>query len=120
MVVGAVRVCSTPGCPNLHPGSGKCPACRARSDRARRPEGNPYVSRGHRRFRREVLTRDPVCVVCGQAPSTVADHYPHERRDLIAMGLDPDDPKFGRGVCASCHGVETARRTPAGWNERTR
>lgn len=113
-----MRVCSSPGCPNLHPSTGKCPACRDQADRARRPYGNPYASRGHRRFRREVLGRDPVCVLCGRAPSTVADHFPSERRDLVAAGLDPDDPIFGRGLCSACHGTETARRTPAGWNAR--
>lgn len=114
----ARRVCSKPGCPNLHDGVGACPTCRAQGDRARRPNGNPYASTGHRSFRRAVLQRDPLCVCTGEcghhdtpclAPSVVADHWPIERRDLIELGLDPDDPKRGRGFCVRCHNAKTAR-----------
>lgn len=114
----AKRVCSKPGCPTLHDGVGACPTCRAQGDRARRPNGNPYASAGHRAFRRAVLQRDPLCVCTGEcghhdtpclAPSVVADHWPIERRDLIELGLDPDDPKRGRGFCLRCHNAKTAR-----------
>lgn len=114
----AKRVCSQPGCPTLHDGVGACPTCRAQGDRARRPNGNPYASAGHRAFRRAVLQRDPLCVCTGEcghhdtpclAPSVVADHWPIERRDLIELGLDPDDPKRGRGFCLRCHNAKTAR-----------
>jgi 5-methylcytosine-specific restriction protein A len=68
------------------------------------------------RFRRGVLDRDPVCKVCWAEPATVADHYPKSRRQLVAEGLDPNNPQHGRGLCASCHGKETAKNQPGGWN----
>ena len=114
----SMRVCSTPGCPTLHSHTGKCPKCKAKAARERRPHGNPYTTAGHRTFRRLVLTRDPICVICRAAHSTVADHYPIERVDLVADGLDPNDPQHGRGLCKRCHDKHTARSKPSGWNER--
>ena len=59
------------------------------------------------RVRRLILERDPVCVVCGDAPSTIADHHP-SYADLERAGVrDPHAPRFGRGVCAPCHDVLT-------------
>lgn len=119
------RVCSRPGCPKLHQGSGRCPDCRAQADRDRRPHGNPYSSRGHRAFREAVLARNPRCVCPGDCgthtgwcgtPATVADHFPLERVELIEAGLDPNDPAHGRGVCRPCHDRKTARTRPGGWH----
>lgn len=60
-----------------------------------------------------------MCVVCKKAFSTVADHYPISRRDLVAMGIrNPDAPERLRALCASCHGSETAEHQPGGWNRR--
>jgi len=112
--MGRMRVCSTPDCPNLHPAPGRCPTCRAGYDRARRPHGNPYSTPGHLTFRHAVLTRDPICVACLRARATVADHHPHERRELIAQGKDPNDPQHGRGLCTTCHNRHTAK-TASGW-----
>lgn len=109
----AWSICSR--CPTPVPTSGMCPQCRAASDARRRPDGNPYTARGHRAFREQVLARNPVCVLCRDARSTVADHYPTERRDLVEMGEDPNDPKFGRGLCKTCHDRHTAATSPAGW-----
>ena len=44
----------------------------------------------------------------------MADHYPLERRELIARNLDPDDPRHGRGFCKPCHDTKTAL-TASGW-----
>lgn len=124
----AWRVCSRPGCGVLHQGTGRCPGCSAAADKARRPKGNPYSTRGHQRFREQVLAKHPRCVCIGDcghhdtmcgAMSTVADHWPMERDEQIAAGLDPDDPSNGRGLCASCHGGKTARTRPGGWNDAT-
>jgi 5-methylcytosine-specific restriction enzyme A len=49
------------------------------------------------------LERDPICVICGIAPATVADHYPLSRKELVARGMDPNDPAHGRGLCKPCH-----------------
>jgi 5-methylcytosine-specific restriction enzyme A len=116
----AMKVCSTPTCPALVPtGTGQCDRCQAERDRARGTAAQRgYTSRGHQRFRRTVLQCDPVCVVCRTAPSTVADHYPLSRRQLVDARLDPDNPDRGRGVCVPCHGKETAMHQPGGWNAR--
>ena len=111
----ALRTCSTPGCPELiAAGQSRCVDHDRAADRKRGARG--YQTPGHRRFRRLVLLRDPLCVVCREAVSTVADHYPTSRRDLVSQGLDPDDPTRGRGLCHPCHSRETARHQPGGWN----
>ena len=121
-----------PPCPVLVYGGGKCPDhivyARRTSKRFRREQqGDPYTSRGHlRRFRPGVLRKHPHCRCdldhaphgvspCSQA-STDADHWPVSRRDLVARGLDPDDPQYGRGLCHRCHSVATARTQPGGWH----
>ena len=93
----------------------------------RRPNGNPYNTPGHRAFRTQVLARDPYCLCrgecghhdgqCGQV-ATVADHDPTERRDLVAMGADPNAPEHGRGKCTACHDRKTSRTSPGGWHDR--
>jgi 5-methylcytosine-specific restriction enzyme A len=112
-------VCSRPGCPQLTDGSGRCDTCRSEAEQARGSAAQRGYDTQHvRRFRTGVLKRDPICVVCAQAPSTVADHWPLSRRQLVAQGMDPNDPQHGRGLCASDHGRETAAN-PAqrgGWN----
>ena len=100
------------------PGVTMCPTCRRTADAKRRPNGNPYSTRGHRDFREAVLARDPICQVCMAARSTVADHHPIERVDLVAMGLDPNDAARGQGLCKRCHDRKTAATRPAGWNDQ--
>lgn len=117
-----------PRCPEPVPKAGMCARCRAASDKDRRPEGNPYSTAAHLAFREDVLAKHPRCVCpgdcdehtgwCGKV-STVADHHPHERRDLVAMGLDPNDKDYGRGLCKWCHDRHTARTSPGGWNRPT-
>lgn len=114
-----LTVCNITGCPNLT-SSGRCTDHQQQADRARGTAADRgYTSPQHHAFREAVLARDPYCVV--RAPgcttwSTVADHHPTSRRDLIAAGKNPNDPKHGRGVCARCHNRETARNQPGGWN----
>lgn len=111
----AARVCSAPGCPNLTE-AGRCTACRRDADRARGTAAERgYTAAGHRDFRDQVLARHPVCMLCHRARATVADHWPVSRRDLELAGLDPNDPRHGRGLCARCHSRETARLQPGGW-----
>jgi 5-methylcytosine-specific restriction protein A len=114
----ALSICSTPGCPNTTR-SGRCETCTKAADKARGTASERgYGGAGHRRFRREVLARDPICVLCHLEPSTVADHYPLSRRELEAQGLDPNDPQHGRGLGKRCHDRETAKNQPGGWNAR--
>jgi len=122
----ALRTCSTPGCPALVT-SGRCSGCTQAAEQRRGSATSRGYGRRHRtRFRAQVLARDPLCVCtspdCGHgercyAPSTVADHHPRDRRELVRLGLDPDDPDHGRGLCASCHGRHTAAAQPGGWHQ---
>ena len=115
-----MRVCSTPGCPNLTTKSGRCDTCQAQAD-ARRgtPAQRGYGTPHRRRFRPQVLARaDYLCELCRRNVATVADHWPLDRRTLVQRGLDPDDPRHGRGLCKQCHDRETASTQPGGWNSR--
>lgn len=110
-------VCPQPGCPLLV-SNGDCPAGHARAKRiatqrrtdAQRPTARQrgYNTDHEHLFRQPVLQRDPTCVICHQAPSTHADHWPLTRRQLITQGLNPNDPRHGRGLCPSCHATHTA------------
>lgn len=123
MPVRPATRCST--CRQLHSGKGKCAACRRlvahQVDQARGTSTQRGYDRTHAtQFRAAVLGRDPVCVHpdgCRQ-PSTHADHWPRSRRTLARRGLDPNDPRYGRGLCAGHHNAETARHQPGGWNAR--
>lgn len=112
------RICSLPGCPVIHDGTGgsRCPEHTRQAKQDHWARTRAYSSREHRAFREQVLTKDPVCVLCSMAVSTVADHYPHSREDLITLGMNPNDPRHGRGLCKPCHDTETARNQPGGWN----
>lgn len=114
----AYRVCTKAGCPELVEGGGRCGTHRAEADRGRGTASERgYTSAGHQRFRDQVLLlNDGVCTHCQLAPATVADHWPRSRRELIAAGLNPNDPRHGRPLCAPCHGSETARLQPGGWH----
>lgn len=117
----SMRVCSVHGCPALFDGAEgtRCAQHRRDADRYRgTATERGYTSAGHQRFRRAVLDRDPICVLCEAAQSTVADHYPRSRRELQALHLDPNDPDYGRGLCAPCHNTATAHHQPGGWNDR--
>ena len=115
-----LTVCTTPACPTLCSG-GRCDGCKQQAEQARGTAAQRGYGTAHRnRFRKGVLRKHPTCVVCRTARATVADHYPVSRVDLIAQGLDPNDPQYGRGLCHSCHGRET-QANPAqrgGWNAR--
>jgi 5-methylcytosine-specific restriction protein A len=121
----ALKVCSTPGCPNLVPG-GRCPACIAAAEAARGTSRQRGYDHHHEtRFRPGVLRRDPLCVCTTTShghgapcltPSLHADHHPRTRRELVALGLDPNDPTHGRGLCERCHNAHTAATSPGGWH----
>lgn len=106
------RRCGRCGLPTV----GRCRRCHAqvrkRSDTLRGDATQRGYGTEHReRFRKAVLARDAWCK-CGKHRATVADHYPQSRRELEAAGLDPNDPQYGRGLCASCHGKYTSQAQP--------
>ena len=108
---------------------GRCTCTRRVSDQRRGNATDRGYGRRHRRvFRAEVLQRHLFCQ-CRDAScrshgdrcvsrSSVADHWPMTRRELVAAGEDPDDPKHGRGLCKPCHDHATATdpRTRGGWH----
>lgn len=105
--------CSTPGCVEVGDSAGRCPRHRSSAERVRgSAQARGYGSDHETLFRRPVLLRTPWCV-CGQRASH-ADHYPKTRRQLVREGLDPNDPKYGRGLCQSCHMQWTAEDSPGG------
>ena len=107
-----------PRCKQLHAGIGTCASCKAKSDTRPSAARRGYGTEHRDGFRLGVLAKDPVCVLCHRAPSTHADHWPRDRRELEALGLDPNDPQYGRGLCASCDSTQTAARQPGGINRR--
>lgn len=110
-----MRVCNIPGCAEIYEGNeGRCPAHR-REARGRRVTNRAYSTPAHRAFRTAVLTRDPICVACRQDFATVADHYPRTRLQLIDDGANPNDPSYGRGLCAPCHNRHTAATSLGGF-----
>ncbi|MFJ3705043.1 MULTISPECIES: holin [unclassified Streptomyces] len=118
MPTRAPKRCTTGGCSGTPtPGSGKCPRCaRPRPRPSAAAQG--YGREHERRFRAGVLARDTVCVLCMQTPAVHADHWPLSKRELVERGLDDNDPRRGRGLCASCHSKETAEHQPGGWNRK--
>lgn len=112
-----MRVCTFAGCPELVPqGQGRCVTHQRQAEQRRGSASQRGYDAKHRTFRAQVLARDPICVECRAKRSTVADHYPRDRRELVRLGLNPNDPQYGRGLCASCHGIVTAEHQPGGWN----
>lgn len=87
--------------------------CRPHYDQADRRRGTStqrgYDDAHERLFRGPVLRKHPICP-CGE-PATRADHYPIDRRDLVKMRLDPNDPQHGRGLCERCHNRHTASKS---------
>lgn len=125
----ALKVCSVVGCPNLAtPPASRCPT-HTRQAEVRRGSARQrgYDRRHEIRFRRPVLRRDPLCVCPDRthghgseclSMSTVADHHPRTRDELVRLGLDANNPKHGRGLCKTCHDKHTAATSPGGWHNQ--
>ncbi len=102
--------CRHPGCPARQKG----PYCDAHKqekwqpyDRARgTPASRGYDAR-HRKWRAVILARDPICKICDEAESVIADH--------ILPVEDGGDWSLenGQGVCRGCHNKKTAAETRA-------
>jgi len=125
--VRAQGVCPTKGCSNGTNG-GQCNACRAKAEQLRGTARQRGYDEIHARaFRAPVLRREPLCV-CSDAghghgprclrPSSVADHFPRTRVEIVADGDNPNDPQYGRGLCKGCHDKHTASTSQGGWNRR--
>lgn len=115
----ALTTCSA-GCGALVE-RGRCADCSRTAEQKRGSSASRGYGERHRvQFREAVLERDICCVLCQPEGrwelATVADHWPRSRRELMAAGLDPDDPQYGRGLCHDHHSRETAVNQPGGWN----
>ena len=108
-------VCNVAGCPELTQDR-QCEAHTKERERTRyTTKDKGYNTAGHKAFRTLVLHRDPICVLCDVAVATDADHYPIDRKQLVLLGMDPNDPENGRGLCHECHSKETAANQPGGF-----
>lgn len=134
----AWKVCSCTGkacdahdgsCPEIVP-TGRCTACERAAERKRNANRAGAYKGAHWAGRRTAcLRRDPLCTCDGEhcthppgacyTMSTVADHDPAERKDLVAAGdPDPDALHHLKGKCAPCHNRKTGQTRPGGWNAR--
>lgn len=121
----ALKVCSTPGCPNLT-ATGRCTKCQGEAEQRRGSRQQRGYGQAHvYRFRVGVLRKHPLCSCTDHthghgprcySPSTVADHWPLDKRELITRGMDSNDPVHGRGLCKRCHDKHTADAQPGGWH----
>ena len=102
--------CSTPGCAELVRGGGACVAHRRTWHKTQQRKRGTAAQRGydgmHRRWRRMILAKHPLCQACESegrtTPATVADHI-----IPISQGGLKLDLNNGQGLCASCHGKKT-------------
>ncbi len=130
----ALKVCPCTGC-DAHDSScpelvqtGRCDRCSKAAEQRRGSASARGYGRAHRLgFRPKVLLDQPLCQCDDTShghtapcliPSTVADHWPRDRRELVRLSLNPNDPRYGRGLCTSCHNKHTADAQPGGWNTR--
>ena len=107
-----IRVCSEPGCPELTE-NGKCEehrkAARARRDARRESAADRGYGACWRKIRTAFLAEHPICIDCG-GDAVVPDHDPKTRRELVAEGVDdPDDFKYLKPRCTTCHNRKTAK-----------
>ena len=86
--------CMYPGCPALVSKGRYCQA-------HKRESKGYYSSKEWRQLRAQVLEEEPICTICGKAPSTEAEHkIPRSRGG-------PDERWNLRGTCKSCHSKKT-------------
>ena len=97
-----LRPCAHSGCGALTT-TGRCPM------HPRRDTRPPASRRGYgaawRSLRLEILRRDPICKMCGVAPSVHVDHI------IPRAQGGSDRPDNLRGLCQRDHNARTARET---------
>lgn len=116
------KPCTRCGTPTRHRSS-KCDECLRKSRTHTDQRRGTAAQRGYNRqhdnvFRTGVFElHGTSCVAvteldpptrCGRT-ATHADHYPKSRRRLEREGLDPNDPQYGRPLCAHHHNQATGR-----------
>jgi 5-methylcytosine-specific restriction protein A len=97
--------CPRNGCPVLVQ-RGYCPT-HAREKEQQRYNADTrkwYYTKDWKLLRQLTLAKDPVCVQCKVAPSTLVDHVvPHRGDRALFFSLGNL-----QGLCARCHGQKTA------------
>jgi 5-methylcytosine-specific restriction protein A len=101
--------CLHPGCPVLvSRGESRCPTHKQRHEQAYNAARGTAAERGydaaHRKWRAQILARDPICRACGVEPSTFADHIVPLR-----LGGAKLDLSNGQGMCKWCHQAKRGR-----------
>lgn len=110
------RVCSEPGCPEIAPRGGKCPACKREERRALDRRRGSASHRGYgaewREIRARVLRKRPVCC----APEG-CDRLAEEVHHIVALraGGTHDEANL-LPLCALHHRRLTPSLQPGGWN----
>jgi hypothetical protein len=67
------RACSTPGCGELHEGTGRCPACRREADARRGTRQSRGYDADYDRARAAAMAVATVCVTCKQPLKAVRE-----------------------------------------------
>lgn len=106
--------CTQPGCSQVVDKPGRCRKHQAIKNRLYDEIRGTSTDRGygtaHEANRQIVLKEWPICVICNDAPSVVADHYPKTRRQLERAGVkNPNHHGYMRGLCMSCHSRHTVK-----------
>lgn len=93
MPLAAPRPCTSPGCPNLVRGGGRCEGCGKRDEKADRDRRGSSAERGYgskwQAFRLKYLADHPLCVLCAEekppkvTAATVVDHIKAHKGDQI-------------------------------------
>jgi 5-methylcytosine-specific restriction enzyme A len=98
------RPCLHPRCPATVTGKAShCPAHAPPDSRRHDPAQRAfYGSRSWKRTRAFVLAEEPVCRICGTAPSTTVDHENGRWNDNRRENL--------RGLCDPCERSRTGRQ----------
>lgn len=63
-----------------------------------------YKTKQWRAVRKQILQRDPLCVMCKAAASNQVDHIKHDQNNSAFF-----DPANLRGTCATCNNKRGAR-----------
>lgn len=100
-----MKPCTEPGCPTLTKEGGYCK--KHRKNQPRWQHEKKTAARGyggaHRRWRRAVLRRDPLCVDCrARGRVAIATDADHIDGNPFNRALEN-----GRGLCRKCHNRRT-------------
>lgn len=99
------RTCAEPGCPVLV-AKGYC--LRHNRNRHLREKRESSTERTYdkrwRKLRKFVLARDPICMDCGEAPSTEVDHIIPRAPTQHAADVTEEELQ---GLCKPCHSRKT-------------